>query len=60
MDNSYTDFGISFGIFVAGSQILDFFTLKLGYVEFASMWAGVVAVLLVGFGIAVYRKIKHE
>lgn len=58
MNNSFIDFGIVLGIWVAGNQLLDAFTLKQGYVEFSSMWAGVVALLLVGLGIAAYRKIK--
>ena len=48
------------GIWVTVNQIADSFIFKLGYMEFSSMWAGVVAVLLVGLGIAAYRKIKSN
>lgn len=59
MNNSFIDFGIMLGIWVAFNQLIDAFTLKLGYLEFASMWVGVMAVLIVGLGIAIYRKVKH-
>lgn len=58
MDNSFIEFGLMLGIWVAVNQIADSFIFKLGYLEFPSMWAGVVSVLLVGLGIAAYRKIK--
>ena len=58
MNNSFIDFGIAIGIWVAGNQLIDAFTLKHGYLEFSSMWFGVVAVLIVGLCIALYRKIR--
>ena len=58
MNNSFIDYGIMLGIWVAINQIADSFIFKLGYLEFSSMWFGVVAVLLVGLGIAAYRKIR--
>ena len=58
MDNDFISFGIMLGIWVGINQLIDSLTLKLGYLEFSSMWAGVVSVLLVGLGIALYRKIK--
>lgn len=60
MDNNFIEFGIMLGIWVTVNQIADSFIFKLGYMEFSSMWAGVVAVLLVGLGIAAYRKIKSN
>lgn len=60
MNNSYIDFGIMLGIWVAGTQLVDAFTLNLGYLKFSSMWAGVVALLVVGLGIAFYRKMKEH
>jgi uncharacterized membrane protein len=60
MDNNFIEFGIMLGFWVAANQLIDTFTLKLGHMEFPSMWAGVVAVLLVGLGIAAYRKIKSN
>lgn len=60
MDNNFIEFGIMLGIWVAANQLIDSTILKLGYMEFPSMWAGVVAVLLVGLGIAAYRKIKSN
>ena len=58
MDNDFTGFGIMLGFWVAGNQLIDAFTLKHGYLEFSSMWFGVVAVLIVGLCIALYRKIR--
>ena len=58
MNNSFIDYGIMLGIWVAINQIADSFIFKLGYLEFSSMWFGVVAVLIVGLCIAAYRKIR--
>lgn len=58
MDNTYINFGVMLGIWVALSQIADTYINKLGYLEFTSMWAGVATLFLVGFGIAFYRKMK--
>lgn len=60
MNNNFIEFGIMLGFWVASNQLIDAFTLKYGYLQFSSMWAGVVAVLLVGLGIAAYRKIKSN
>ena len=60
MDNTFIEFGIMLGIWVAVNQIVDSTILKIGYMEFPSMWAGVVSVLLVGLGIAAYRKVKSN
>lgn len=58
MDSTYINFGLMLGIWVALNQIADTYITKIGYLEFASMWAGVVSLLLVGLGIAFYRKMK--
>ena len=60
MDNTFIEFGLMLGIWVAVNQVVDLTILKIGYMEFPSMWAGVVSVLLVGLGIAAYRKVKSN
>ena len=54
-NNSWLEFGIVLGIWTLFNQIIDALTLKLGYLEFSSMWAGVVALLLIGSVIEVVR-----
>ena len=54
-NNTWLEFGIMLGIWTLLNQIIDALTLKLGYLEFSSMWAGVVALLLVGSAIEVVR-----
>ena len=60
MDNNFIEFGIMLGFWVAANQFIDAFTLKYGYLEFSSMWFGVLAVLIVGLCIAIYRKVKSN
>lgn len=54
-NNTWLEFGIMLGIWTLLNQIIDALTLKLGYLEFSSMWAGVVALLLIGSVIEVVR-----
>jgi hypothetical protein len=54
-NNSWLEFGIMLGIWTMLNQVIDALTLKLGYLEFSSMWAGVVTLLLIGSAIEAVR-----
>ncbi len=54
-NNSWLEFGIMLGIWTTLNQVIDAFTLKLGYLEFPSMWAGVITLLLIGSIIEIVR-----
>lgn len=60
MDNSFIQFGVMLGIWTLLNQIVDALTFKHGYVEFSAMWAGVVALLIVGFGIYTARMWRNR
>ncbi len=53
--NTWIEFGIILGIWTLFNQVIDAFTLQLGYLEFPSMWAGVVSILLIGSVIEIVR-----
>ncbi len=54
-NNSWLEFGIMLGIWTTLNQVIDVFTLKLGYLDFFSMWAGVITLLLIGSVIEIVR-----
>lgn len=58
MNNRYIAFGLTLGLWVAINQLIDKLVTNVGHIEFSTLWAIVVAFLLVGTVIAIYEKVK--